>query len=241
MEKCTFVSAAKYRSYVENLNVPWRALMRKGVREYLPARADSPLDLAPGADELVFLASGHVRLYSDSSGAEKTLTLLVGANCLLNMTALLKSPAALACSVTAISPITIYRLKLGGRSRAELISRYPELFINAVQSAAAVNLIFLYRSHALAFSSSCSRQCGLLLDLYTGGHDDLNLSQKDISELIGADQATVSRLLGVLARQGITAKKAWGRTVVLDKDKLAGMIQTRKSLQPWGRSHAVDA
>lgn len=229
-----------YRAFVDNLNIPWRDFMLSGSRECLSARAGRPLELAPAPCELLFVASGHVRLYSGYPAGSRTLMLFMGPNCLINMEAFEDTPS-LFSRVVVTRPAVLYRLGIGKSSREEIIRRFPALFVNAVQSLAAINLLFLYRAHALTFSTAQSRLCRLLLNLDGGSPSQPEVTQKDMGEMIGVHPETVSRLLASLRREGIIGKRKAGKIPLLDRPRLEARIREEDDIQPWRHSHVRDA
>ena len=183
--------------YVQGLNRIWADFMRRGQRRRVMASSRSPVDIVGAPHELIFLEEGHVRVYGMARQAPRLL-LLMGPGCLVNTECLEGGQTSHGYMVRAMTPVTLLVRDVTAWYERRLACEYPELYVNVVQALAGINLLFLYRAHAVTFGPALSRLCALLLDI----HDTKDcpvLRQKDMAELAGITPETASRLLARLA------------------------------------------
>ena len=136
--------------YVQGLNRIWADFMRRGQRRRVMASSRSPVDIVGAPHELIFLEEGHVRVYGMARQAPRLL-LLMGPGCLVNTECLEGGQTSHGYVVRAMTPVTLLVRDVTAWYERRLACEYPELYVNVVQALAGINLLFLYRAHAVTF------------------------------------------------------------------------------------------
>lgn len=222
--------------YVQGLNDIWEDFMLQGRRRKVAASFRSPVDIIAGQHELLFLEEGHVRVYGMARRAPQLL-LLMGPGCLINTECLEGGHTAHGYVIKAMTPVTLRVRNIAALYERRLACEYPELYVNVVQELAGINLLFLYRAHALTFGPALSRLCALLLDIYDT-KDCPVLRQRDLAELAGIAPETASRLLASLEADGCL-KRVRGRNVrLLDIPRMRELSCRERTMIPWREGEA---
>ena len=217
--------------YVQGLNRIWADFMRRGQRRRVMASSRSPVDIVGAPHELIFLEEGHVRGYGMARQAPRLL-LLMGPGCLVNTECLEGGQTSHGYMVRAMTPVTLLVRDVTAWYERRLACEYPELYVNVVQALAGINLLFLYRAHAVTFGPALSRLCALLLDI----HDTKDcpvLRQKDMAELAGITPETASRLLARLEGSGCLERVRGGNVRLLDIPRMRELSCQERTLIPW--------
>ena len=203
-----------YEIRLENLNEPWREVLHLGVRCLFPKHHMEPGEKMRG---FYFIRRGVVRLsYIGDAGQERS-SLFMKRNCLFNEIPALNQDAQNA-AFFCMEESEVWRFDADLLRDPLFIAKYPKLISNLMESMAKKSTIFFSHLSSMAFSSSMSQMCAMLLQLAQSGGP--RITQGQMAAMLGLHPTTVARLVRTLRNEGILGKFTKTELEVLDMERL---------------------
>lgn len=167
------------------------------------------------ADSFCYLKKGRVKVFMTSiDGAEKTLNTASHGEILGEGAFFDKKPrVSSARALTSSELIMIDKEKL-----TELIAKHPKLAFELLEILANRIRLLSTQLDSMTFMQADARIAQLLLESEADGK--VQLTHEEIANAVGVSRVTVSKTLGVFAKDGIIATEYRG-VVIKDKDKLS--------------------
>lgn len=167
------------------------------------------------ADSFCYLKKGRVKVFMTSiDGAEKTLNTASHGEILGEGAFFDKKPrVSSARALTSSELIMIDKEKL-----TELIAKHPKLAFELLEILANRIRLLSTQLDSMTFMQADARIAQLLLESEADGK--VQLTHEEIANAVGVSRVTVSKTLGVFAKDGIIATEYRG-VVIKNKDKLS--------------------
>lgn len=167
------------------------------------------------ADSFCYLKKGRVKVFMTSiDGAEKTLNTASHGEILGEGAFFDKKPrVSSARALTSSELIMIDKEKL-----TELIAKHPKLAFELLEILANRIRLLSTQLDSMTFMQADARIAQLLLESESDGK--VQLTHEEIANAVGVSRVTVSKTLGVFAKDGIIATEYRG-VAIKNKDKLS--------------------
>lgn len=217
MQKITATMHNDYQMRLENLNEPWAEVLHLGIRCFFPKHHMEPGERMRG---FYFIRRGAVRLsYIGDAGQERS-SLFMTKNCLFNEIPAL-NPASRNAAFFCLEASEVWRFDAALLHDTAFIAKYPHLISNLLESMAKKSTLFFSHLSFMAFSSSMSQICAMLLQLTVA--DGPRMTQGEVAATLGLHPTTVARLIRTLRNEGVIGKFTKTELQVLDVEKLRAL------------------